>query len=71
MEKKVHISVVCLDSDVLVMGSLADVEGDEAQELGEGWDDIHMNFRNLNDLISATHGPTGPDPPCMDKGCLR
>ena len=29
-----------VDSDVLAVGSLADVEGDEEQELGEGWDDI-------------------------------
>ena len=71
MEKKVHISVICLDSDVLVVGSLADVEGDEEQELGDGWDDIYMNFRNLNDLISAAHGPAGPDPWCTGKGRLR
>ena len=29
-----------VDSDVSAVGSLADVEGDEEQELGEGWDDI-------------------------------
>ena len=29
-----------VDSDVLAVGSLADVEGDEEQELGESWDDI-------------------------------
>ena len=29
-----------VDSDVLAVGSLADVEGDEEQELGEGLDDI-------------------------------
>jgi len=29
-----------MDSDVFAVGSLADVEGDEEQELGEGGDDI-------------------------------
>ena len=59
-----------MDSDILSVGSPADVEGDEEQELGEGWDNIYMNFRNLNDLISAAHGPTGPDLWCRGKGCL-
>jgi len=29
-----------MGSDVLAVGSLADVEGYEEQELGEGWDHI-------------------------------
>ena len=29
-----------MDSDVLAVGSLAGVEGDEEQELGESWDNI-------------------------------
>ena len=45
-----------------MVGSLADVEGDEEQELGGDWDNGKMNFRKLNDLISAAHGPAGPDP---------
>jgi hypothetical protein len=30
------------DSDVLAVGTLADVEGDEELELGEGWDRIDL-----------------------------
>ena len=31
-----------MDSDVLAVGSLADVEGDEELELGVGWDCIDL-----------------------------
>jgi len=31
-----------MDSDVLAVGTLADVEGDEELELGEGWDHIDL-----------------------------
>jgi hypothetical protein len=31
-----------MDSDILAVGSLADVEGDEVLELGVGWDHIDL-----------------------------
>lgn len=31
-----------MDSDVLAVGTLADVEGYEEPELGEGWDHIDL-----------------------------
>ena len=31
-----------MDSDILAVGTLADVEGDEELELGEGWDHIDL-----------------------------
>ena len=33
-----HLGGLVMDSDALAVGSLADIEGDEEQELGEGWD---------------------------------